>query len=198
MARILEKEIESELKDLNMPSVRFFVSFSEYNDSPGFGPDGSDRVAFMISANSGGVPGKINKIASGGELSRIMLAMKNVFAGKDPISTMVFDEIDTGVSGVSAQRVGEKLYSVSFGKQVLCVTHLPQIATLADNHLLIQKNEVEGSTYTSVHTLDEQGRISELARLHGGDIIDDKILEGAKVQLKYSNEFKSKFLEDRK
>lgn len=195
-AKILEKRIEDELKALNMPSVKFFVGFTKVKEYPGFGSNGSDNVAFMICANSGGIPGKINRIASGGELSRIMLAMKNVFAGKDPVSTMIFDEIDTGVSGVAAQRVGEKLFAVSQGKQVLCVTHLSQIAALADNHLLISKHELTGNTFTIVETLDTDGRINELARLHGGDIVDDRIIEGAKAQLKYSDSFKNNLMED--
>ena len=124
----LEKRIISELVQLNMPSVRFAVQFDPVEEEPGFDSTGSDRIRFLMSANAGEELGRISRIASGGELSRIMLAMKNVFAENDPVSTLVFDEIDTGVSGIAAQRVGEKLYTVSKGKQVMCVTHLPQKA----------------------------------------------------------------------
>ena len=166
-AAVLEKRIVKELRELNMPSVRFQVEFEALGGEPGFDAKGCDRVCFIMSANAGEELGRISKIASGGELSRIMLAMKNVFAENDPVATMVFDEIDTGVSGIAAQRVGEKLYSVSKGKQVLCVTHLPQIAAMADGHFRIAKEERDGRTYTQVQLLDRDGRRHELARLHG-------------------------------
>ena len=117
-----------------MPSVRFAVEMLPVGGEPGFIATGADQVRFLMSANAGEELGRISKIASGGELSRIMLAMKNVFAENDPVNTMIFDEIDTGVSGIAAQRVAEKLYAVSTGKQVMCVTHLPQIAAMADSH----------------------------------------------------------------
>ena len=138
-AKDLEQRIMTELRELNMPSVRFAVEFAPLEEEPGFDRNGADEIRFVMSANAGEELGRISRIASGGELSRIMLAMKNVFAEKDPVATMIFDEIDTGVSGIAAQRVGEKLYSVSRGKQVLCVTHLPQIAAMADSHYLIAK-----------------------------------------------------------
>ena len=122
-----------------------------------------------------------------------MLAMKNVFAENDTVSTMIFDEIDSGVSGIAAQRVGEKLYSVSRGKQVMCVTHLPQIAAMADTHFLIAKSEREGRTYTSVTPLDRQGRAEEIARLHGGDNITLLTIASAEEQLTACESFKKKY-----
>lgn len=130
-----------------MPAVRFFVSVDPAGEEPE--ASGMDTVRFTMSANAGEEPGPVNRIASGGELSRIMLALKNVFAEKDQVPTLVFDEIDAGVSGVAAQRVGEKLAVLSRTKQVLCVTHLPQIAALADRQLLVEKQEENGRTYTA-------------------------------------------------
>ena len=187
----LEKRIESELRQLNMPSVRFAVSFEALETEPGFDAAGADRICFLMSANAGEELGKINKIASGGELSRIMLAMKNVFAENDPIPTLIFDEIDTGVSGIAAQRVGEKLFSVSKGKQVMCVTHLPQIAAMADSHFRISKEERNGRTYTQVQPLDRDGRRHELARLHGGDLVTETTLSSAEEQLLAAEAFKT-------
>ena len=132
----------------------------------------------------------ISKIASGGELSRIMLALKTVFSANDPVDAMVFDEIDTGVSGIAAQRVGEKLSDISRGKQVLCITHLPQIAAIADNHELIVKTERSGRTYTEVHPLDRAGRRRELARMHGGDNITELTLASAEEQLSAADKYK--------
>ena len=123
-----------------------------------------------------------------------MLAMKNVFAENDPVKTMIFDEIDTGVSGIAAQRVGEKLYSVSLGKQVMCVTHLPQIAAMADNHYVIKKEERKGRTYTNVLPLDREGRKQELARLHGGDNITETTLASAEEQMAACEAFKARSL----
>ena len=189
-AKTLEERISGELRQLNMPSVRFQVSFSPIGGEPGFDINGCDEIRFLMSANAGEEPGRISRIASGGELSRIMLAMKNVFAENDPVQTMVFDEIDTGVSGIAAQRVGEKLYCVSLGRQVMCVTHLPQIAAMADQHYLIRKEERGGRTYTDVLALDRDGRRHELARLHGGDNITDTTLQSAEEQLESCEHFK--------
>lgn len=190
-AEKLEKKIICQLRELNMPSVRFAVEFSPVDTQQGFDAWGSDRIRFIMSANAGEELGRISRIASGGELSRIMLAMKNVFAENDPVSTMIFDEIDTGVSGIAAQRVGEKLFSVSLGKQVMCVTHLPQIAAMADNHYLISKEERSGRTYTAVSRLDREGRRRELARLHGGDNITELTLASAEEQLKAADTYKA-------
>ena len=189
-AESLEKRIVSELKDLSMPSVRFSVSVEPLESDVGFDATGADDVKFLISANAGEALGRISKIASGGELSRIMLAMKTVFSKNDPIETMVFDEIDTGVSGIAAQRVGEKLSDLSCGKQVLCITHLPQIAAIADNHDLIEKTERNGRTYTEVRELDRKGRALELARMHGGDNISELTLASAEEQLLAADKYR--------
>ena len=189
-AQSLEKRIVSELRDLNMPSVRFSVSIEPIETEMGFDATGADDVKFLISANAGEALGRISKIASGGELSRIMLAMKTVFSKNDPIETMVFDEIDTGVSGIAAQRVGEKMSDLSRGKQVLCITHLPQIAAIADNHDLIEKNERNGRTYTQVKELDREGRCLELARMHGGDNVSELTLASAEEQLRAADNYK--------
>ena len=189
-ARELEMRIVSELRDLSMPAVRFAVEISDLDTPNGFDSHGLDQIRFLMSANAGEELGRISRIASGGELSRIMLAMKNVFAAHDPVGTMIFDEIDTGVSGVAAQRVGEKLYSVSCGKQVMCVTHLPQIAAMADSHFLIEKSEHDGRTYTEVNALDREGRKRELARLHGGDHVTLITLASAEEQLQAAEAYK--------
>lgn len=186
----LETRIVSELRELNMPSVRFAVEFLPVESERGFDANGSDVIRFIMSANAGEELGRISRIASGGELSRIMLAMKNVFAENDPVATMIFDEIDTGVSGIAAQRVGEKLYSVSKGKQVMCVTHLPQIAAMADSHYAISKQERGGRTYTDVVLLDREGRRRELARLHGGDVVTATTLASAEEQLQAAENYK--------
>ena len=186
----LEKRIISQLRDLSMPSVRFAVAIEPTESKTGFDANGADEIRFLISANAGMELGRISKIASGGELSRIMLAMKTVFSNNDPIETMVFDEIDTGVSGIAAQRVGEKMSDLSRSKQVLCITHLLQIAAIADSHDLIVKCERGGRTYTEVTELDRQGRRMELARLHGGDIITETTLAGAEEQLAAADKYK--------
>ena len=188
----LEQRIVNELRELNMPSVRFAVEFAPLEGEQGFDANGADAIRFLMSANAGEELGRISRIASGGELSRIMLAMKNVFAENDPVGTMIFDEIDTGVSGIAAQRVGEKLYTVSLGKQVMCVTHLPQIAAMADAHLVISKQERDGRTYTEVTALDREGRKRELARLHGGDHVTATTLASAEEQLDSADAFKEK------
>lgn len=187
----LEKRIVSELKDLNMPSVRFSVDFQNLGGEYPFGQDGADSVCFLMSANAGEAPGRISKIASGGELSRIMLALKNVFASHDIVQTMIFDEIDTGVSGISAQRVAEKLWSVSADRQVMCVTHLPQIAAMADSQYLVSKKEESGRTFTNITSLDLDGRKKEIARLYGGDNITETTLAAAAEQLSAAEKYKT-------
>ncbi len=185
----LKAEVEGQLKDLSMPGVRFEVSFEEPED--GLDSYGCDEVAFLMSANAGEAPGRISRIASGGELSRIMLALKNILAAGDGIEAMVFDEIDTGVSGVAAQRVAEKLGSLSRTKQVICVTHLPQIAAMADEQYVVHKAEQGGRTYTSVVHLDEDGRVDELSRLTGGDNITLTTRAAAAEQIIAAAQYKS-------
>ena len=191
-AKLLQQRIVEELRELSMPSVRFAVEFTPVENDEGFNASGCDKLRFLMSANAGEELGRISRIASGGELSRIMLAMKNVFAENDTVPTMIFDEIDSGVSGIAAQRVGEKLYSVSEGKQVMCVTHLPQIAAMADTHFMISKSEHAGRTYTDVTPLDREGRKQELARLHGGDNVTLLTLASAEEQLGACEEYKKK------
>jgi DNA repair protein RecN (Recombination protein N) len=189
--KILQERIEQELHDLSMPSARFLVSIAPLGGDPGFDRTGGDRIRFLLAANRGEAPGSISRIASGGELSRIMLAMKQVFAERDGVDALVFDEIDTGVSGVAAQRVGEKLATLSRHKQVLCITHLPQIAAMADAHYEICKTEHDGRTFTDIKELERSGRRYELARLHGGDHITDTTLHSAEEQLRSAEQFKA-------
>ncbi len=155
-----------ELRFLDMPSVRFAV---RHEDAP-LSAGGADKIEFLISANAGEEPRPIAKIASGGELSRIMLAIKNVLSACDDVDTLIFDEIDTGVSGRAAQKVGRKLAEVASTHQVICVTHLSQIAVMADTHLLISKSVRDGKTYTAVQALDFEGRKQEIARINGGTV----------------------------
>ena len=179
-ADVLSERILQELFQLDMPRVQFECRFTEIP----LGPNGADAVAFYMSANAGEVLKPLNKVASGGELARIMLALKNVLAEQDQVQTLVFDEVDTGVSGRAAQKVAEKLRSVARNKQVLCVTHLPQIAALAHTHLLISKGERNGRTYTTVTPLDLEGRKAELARIIGGAAITETTLKSAEEMLR--------------
>ena len=172
-------DVMEELRFLDMPSVEFNVQFTEVE----LCENGIDSVEFLISANVGEPPKPIAKIASGGELSRIMLALKNVLSDKDQISTMIFDEVDTGVSGRAATKVAQKLKQVSDGKQVICVTHLAQLAVLADNHYLIEKSAKDGKTYTNVTPLDFEGRKYEIARITGGGEITETQLKNAEEML---------------
>ncbi len=190
-AETLQKRIENELRELSMPSVRFLVEMKPVDSESGFDSTGCDRVRFLMSANAGETPGPISRIASGGELSRIMLAMKCVFAERDTVPSLVFDEIDTGVSGIAAQRVAEKLADVSRHKQVLCITHLPQIAAMADSHFEIRKSVEAGRTFTNVEQLDMEGRAGELARLHGGDHVTEATLVSAREQLGSAARYKA-------
>ena len=175
----LADRILDELFQLDMPRVQFSCEFTETELSA----NGADLVAFYMSANAGEALKPLSKVASGGELARIMLAMKNVLAEQDQISTLIFDEVDTGVSGRAAQKVAEKLRSVARNKQVLCVTHLPQLAALASTHLLIAKEERQGRTYTTVTPLDLDGRKRELARIIGGANITEITLKSAEEML---------------
>ena len=179
-AQALSQRILTELAQLDMPRVQFVCQFQEQE----LGASGADAVAFYMSANAGEALKPMSKVASGGELARIMLAMKNVLAEKDQVGTLIFDEVDTGVSGRAAQKVAEKLRSVARHKQVLCVTHLPQLAALASTHLLISKAERQGRTYTSVTPLDLEGRKKELARIIGGTNITEITLKSAEEMLR--------------
>ena len=178
-SELLTKRVLKELADLDMKKVQFSCMFSETE----LGPLGADAVAFYMSANVGEALKPLNKVASGGELARIMLALKNVLAERDQVPTLIFDEVDTGVSGRAAQRVAEKLRMVSGRKQVLCVTHLPQIAAMANTHFLISKGERSGRTYTTVVPLDLEGRKAELARIIGGANITETTLRSAEEMM---------------
>lgn len=186
----LEKQVERELRELNMPSVRFLVRIRRREGEDCLTSTGMDEVDFIMSANAGEEPGPISRIASGGELSRIMLALKNVFAEKDDVDALVFDEIDTGVSGVAAQRVAEKLATLAKNKQVLCVTHLSQIAAMAENQYLVEKCERDGRTYTDIRLLDREGRRREIARINGGDNITGTLMAGAEEMLQKAEDFR--------
>ena len=175
-AKGLEERISGELAFLDMPGTRFAVQFTPL---PEPGPNGGEHVEFLIAANPGSPPRPLARIASGGELSRVMLAIKNALADNDEIETAIFDEIDAGVSGRAAQKIGKKLREVSMGRQVVCVTHLAQIASQAHRHILIEKRSTDNNTYTSLTTLDFDGRRRELARIIGGADITPVTLETA-------------------
>ncbi len=176
----LSNAICSELEFLDMPNVRFVVKCGDV----GLTENGKDEIEFLISANVGEEPKPLAKIASGGELSRIMLAIKNVLAETDGVDTMIFDEIDTGVSGRAAQKIAMKLRSASKGRQVICVTHLAQIAAQGDVHLYISKSVSDGKTYTNIKSLIEEERVAEIARIMGGMEITKLQLESAREMLK--------------
>lgn len=183
----LTAQILTELQQLDMGKIRFAVDFAEKPlDS-----DGMDTVRFLMSANVGEELRPIHKIASGGELARIMLAMKNVLSEQDHVGTMVFDEVDTGVSGRAAQKVAEKMARISRRKQVLCVTHLPQLAAMADTHFSVEKGERNGRTYTEVRRLDREQRRRELARLTGGSHVSQTMLDGAEELLVQAEKFRA-------
>ena len=182
-AEIFEKQVKSELEFLDMPKLEFVVDFQKGNLSSA----GYDKIEFLISTNPGEPPKPLSKIASGGELSRIMLAIKNILSYNDTIGTLIFDEIDTGVSGRASQKIGMKLKSVSKNTQVICVTHSAQIASNADEHFLISKDISGDRTYTKVTALDFEGRKKELARIMGGIEITDALLKSAEEML---NQFK--------
>ncbi len=178
-ARKLEARIQTELAELDMPKVRFSVQMAPKAGELAMDATGMDEVCFLMSANTGEDLKPIHKIASGGELARIMLALKNVLAENDDVSTLIFDEVDTGVSGRAAQKVAQKLAQVSRRKQVLCVTHLPQLAAMADDHFSVEKGERKGRTFTDVTALDLDQRKAEVARLTSGEQITPAALTSA-------------------
>lgn len=178
-----ENKVKAELEFLDMPKLKFVVSFNKGKLSS----HGYDDIEFLISTNPGEPPKPLSKVASGGELSRIMLAIKNIIAYNDTITTLIFDEIDTGVSGRASQKIGLKLKSVSKDTQVICVTHSAQIASNADSHFLIEKEYTDSSTYTKVSPLDFEGRKNELARIMGGLEITDTLLQSAEELLRQNS-----------
>lgn len=189
-ARRLESAVARELQDLSMPGSRFIVEFLP-KTGVGFDSAGAEDVRFLLAANAGQAPGRLSHIVSGGELSRIMLALKNVLRSTGEAEVLIFDEIDTGVSGIAAQRVGEKLAELSEGRQVLCVTHLPQLAAMADTQFVIVKQQRDGNTYTKVTKLDESGRRAELARLIGGETVTETTLRGAGELIRAAEQYKN-------
>ena len=176
---MLSKQVENQLAELNMAKVKFVVNIedTDYNSK------GKDNVEFLICTNVGEDFKPLTKIASGGELSRIMLAIKSVLNGGETSKALVFDEIDTGVSGSAAQKIGEKLRSIGDKNQVICITHLPQIAALAKNHFLIEKNVEDGRTKTTIKLLEGEDRVREIARTLGGAQITDITLANARELL---------------
>ena len=187
VAEKLAKDIEFELSCLGMKSAKFSVAFCGKQ----LARDGMDEIEFMFSANSGMPVKPLSKVASGGELSRFMLALKTVLGRHSHVPTMVFDEIDSGISGVVGRIVGEKLYSISKDCQVVCVSHLAQIAAIADNNFLIEKIETDGGTKTKVCLLSSQNKIKEVARLSGGDSASEVSLAHAKSLIESADKYKS-------
>lgn len=187
-AKILSEKICAELCDLEMAKTVFEVKIEDTE----FSNSGKDDVEFLISTNLGELPKPLSKIASGGELSRIILAIKSVITGEKSAETLIFDEVDTGVSGKTAQKIGEKLYKMTKSAQVICITHLAQIASLADKHFLIEKKTENGRTKTEIMPIDGENRISEIARILGGEVITDLTRENAKEQILLANDIKKK------
>ena len=184
-AERLSRQVEQELCGLDLKHARFQAEVEDLRseNQARFTKKGTDNVRFLLSANAGEDLKPLAKVASGGELSRIMLAMKTVLSAGEQGMSAVFDEVDTGVSGRAAQRVAEKLRDMAKVRQVLCITHLPQIAAVADNHLLIAKTERDGRTYTEVTPLDREGRKKEIARIIGGAVITETTLASAEEML---------------
>ncbi len=178
----LTRQITEQLRFLDMPNVQMVVSFEQTK----MRAKGRDEVAFFLSTNPGEPPKPLSKVASGGELSRIMLAIKNVLANRDQVPTLIFDEVDTGISGRAAQKVGQKLKETAGNRQIICVTHLAQIAALADHHFLIEKNFDKDKTFTEVTELNFEGRKREIARIIGTDKLTELTLQNAEEMLKYN------------
>ncbi len=183
----LQNKIKVALEDLNFLDVRFEIRVRSLEH---FTKSGGDEVEFLIATNPGEDVKPLAKVASGGELSRIMLASKSVLADGDSIGTLVFDEIDAGISGRTAQRVSEKLSQISRKRQIICITHLAQIASMADNHYIIEKNSINEKTQTGIRLLDEEQSIAELARILGGAKITEAVTENAKEMKALANAFK--------
>ena len=180
VAVTLTERIKEELEDLNFLGVEFEIRFTKKDK---ISRDGYDAVDFLISTNPGQPMKPLQMVASGGELSRIMLALKTVFASSDDIQTLIFDEIDTGISGKTAVKVGEKLMNISKGRQVLCISHLPQIAVMADQNLFISKSTDGKTTQTNIDLLDKEGKIKEIARLIGGNNLTEGVLKTAREMI---------------
>jgi DNA repair protein RecN (Recombination protein N) len=187
VSEALQKDMERELNSLNMGNVRFKVDFKNLEEP---GERGMDKIEFLISTNQGEELKPLSKIISGGEMSRIMLAFKGILADMDNMPTLVFDEIDTGISGRTAQVVGEKIRRISGAHQVISISHLPQIAALADTHFAIRKSSDKKGTITNVERLQEDERVEELARLLGGVEVTETTIKHAREMLQMSNRMK--------
>ncbi len=181
--RLIE-EVKRELRELDMPAVMMDIDMRQRP----LGESGADEAEFLLSVNPGEALKPLSKIASGGEMSRIMLGIKNVLSGREDIATLIFDEIDTGISGRAAQKVGFKLKSAAKNRQVICVTHLAQVAAFGEHHLLIEKNVVNGRTFTEITPLDEKGRAAEIARIMNGEPITELALQNARELIKEYSE----------
>jgi DNA repair protein RecN (Recombination protein N) len=182
---LLKEAVDTEIHDLNMPHASFFVKFlrrcSETDNH--YSPKGGDDVEFYLAANAGEDPKPLNKIASGGELSRIVLALKNVLSQTGSVATVVFDEVDSGIGGATAEIVGRKLKEVSAHHQVICITHLPQIASFGGWHLRVTKQVADGRTATRVEKIDEQQKIEEISRMLGGVDVTETARDHAREML---------------
>lgn len=189
IAENVQTSIMSEMRDLNFNNVKFLIEVKKNNS---FSYNGFDDVEFLISLNSGEDVKPLKNIASGGEISRIMLAIKSVIAERDITETMVFDEIDTGISSRTAQCVAEKMHNISKSHQIICITHLPQIAAMADTHFYVYKEVSDKKTITDMKKLDEEARINELARFLGGSKITENVKENAKEMKQLADDYKNR------
>ena len=187
-AESIEKEIETNLRELEMEKAVFKIRIDQKNQ---LGMDGWDDVEFMFTANEGEDVMPLAKIGSGGELSRVMLALKVVFGNADSIGTFIFDEIDTGISGRTAQKVAEKMQNVARTKQILCITHLPQIAAMADSHYMIEKSSQKGRTRTSIKLLKKNEAIRDIARLMAGTEVTEMSVNAAREMKELANKYKT-------
>ena len=185
---MLEKKIQKGLEDLNFEQVQFEIHFAEKKE---YSKGGIDDAEFRISLNQGQQVKPLTEVASGGELSRIMLAIKAVMADKDEIETLIFDEIDVGISGRTAQKVSEKMALIGKEHQVICITHLAQIAAMADHHFMIEKTVGNLDTTTGIHELTEEESVEELARILGGAKITDAVRENAKEMKTLARQMKA-------
>ena len=193
IASIIEEKIQKELEYVGLGKCKFKISIEEDTK---FNPKGKDVVQFMISTNPGEPIKPIEKIVSGGELSRIMLSMKTVFIDKDKIPTVIFDEIDTGISGRIAQCVAEKMYEISSNHQVFCITHLPQIASMSDNHYIVKKHTENEKTFTVIERINEEKKIEEIAKMLGGVKLTKNTLTNAKEIIELANKKKNIIMEN--
>jgi DNA repair protein RecN (Recombination protein N) len=192
VAKKLQDAVDKEIHALNMPHASFSVNFKKDADDAAefFGPKGSDEVEFYLTANKGEESRPLNKIASGGELSRIILALKNVLSRTGSVSSIIFDEVDNGIGGAVAEIVGRKLKEVSANHQIVCITHLPQIACFGDKHMYVSKKVVKGRTVTSLEELDSEQKIEEISRMLGGVNVTQKTREHAREMLNSSRSYK--------